>query len=137
MREAPPDTVQLIAGLITHMKQIVGDGACYAMLHYGAMEEGKRYGLANPDGNILTALARIDEVLMHKSEIVHDDGANVTIRISSSGLMMTGQRAVQGIVLGLVEGALTSARKARYKGTVTAPGESGDAILELKREGAS
>ena len=137
MREAPPDTVQLIAGLITHMKQIVGDGACYAMLHYGAMEEGKRYGLAHPSGDLQEALARIDQVLMHKSEVVHDDGANVTIKITSSSLLMTGQRAVQGVVLGLVEGALTSARKARYKGTVLTPGEAGEALLELKREGSS
>lgn len=137
MHEAPPDAVQLIAGLISHMKQIVGDGACYAMLHYGALEEGKRYGLAHPSGELSDALARIDSILMHKSEILHDDGANVTIKIHSSSLLMTGQRAVQGVVLGLVEGALTSARKARYKGTLATPSDAGDVLIELKREGTT
>lgn len=135
MPEAPPDTVQLIAGLITHMKQIVGDGACYAMLHYGAMEEGKRFGSGFGENEIGQALERIDGILQHRSDIVRDDGNVVTIRVHSSALLQTGQRAMQGIILGLVEGALTSARKARYKGSVVQPAEGGEILLELKREG--
>jgi len=137
MREAqaPPDTVQLIAGLITHMKQIVGDGAAYAMLHYGAMEEGKRFGAAEAAKGLPAVLDRIDAILMHKSEIVEDTDALVTVRIHSSALLGTGQRAVHGIVLGLVEGAVTSTRKARFKGTVVQAGTPGEITLELRREG--
>lgn len=135
MSEAPADAVQLIAGLITHMKQIVGDGACYAMLHYGAMEEGKRFGASVPDGELKGILQRIDAVMMHSSEVVQDDGSTVTIRVHSSAFLPTGQRALHGIILGLVEGALTSARNSRYKGNVVQPGAPGEILLELRKEG--
>jgi hypothetical protein len=135
MREAPADTVQLIAGLLSHMKQIVGDGACYAMLHYGAMEEGKRFGAAETGEDLAGVLARIDAILQHKSEIVQETDGLVTIRVHSSPLLSTGQRAMHGIVLGLVEGALTSTRKARYKGTVIQGGGPGELLLELRRDG--
>lgn len=135
MSEATQDTVQLISGLITHMKQIVGDGACYAMLHYGAMEEGKRFGSAYAENDVPHALERIDSILMQKSEVVTDDGAVVTIRITASPLLQTGQRAVQGIILGLMEGALTATRKARYKGAVLQSGTPNELLIELKKEG--
>jgi hypothetical protein len=117
------------------MKQIVGDGACYAMLHYGAMEEGKRFGAAEVGKDLHGVLQRIDAVLQHKSEIVEESDALVTIRVHSSALLGTGQRAMHGIVLGLVEGALTSTRKARYKGTVVQAATPGEITLELRREG--
>lgn len=135
MSEAPADTVQLIAGLLSHMKQIVGDGAAYAMLHYGAMEEGKRFGAAEASNGFPAALERIDSILMHRSEIVGESDSVVTIRIHSSPLLTTGQRAVHGIVLGLVEGALTTTRKARFKGTVLQASAPGEILLELRREG--
>jgi len=133
MREVPADTVQLIAGLLSHMKQIVGDGAAYAMLHYGAMEEGKRFGAAEA-GDLAAILARFDAILMHKSEIVDEGDDVVKIRVHSSALLGSGQRAMHGIVLGLVEGALTSARKARFKGNVVPGGAPGEITLELRRE---
>jgi hypothetical protein len=135
MSETSADAVQLIAGLVTHMKQIVGDGACYAMLHYGAMEEGKRFGATTQDQDLGRILARIDQILGQRSEVIADSGAEVRIRIHSSPLADTGQRALHGVILGLVEGSLTSTRRARYKGTVTPGSEKGELLLELKREG--
>jgi hypothetical protein len=134
MSETSADAVQLIAGLVTHMKQIVGDGACYAMLHYGAMEEGKRFGAAAPEQDLGPILARIDHVLGHQSEVVSDSGAEVRIRIHSSPLADTGQRALHGVILGLVEGSLISTRRARYKGSVTPGSAKGELFLDLKRE---
>lgn len=134
MSEPSADAVQLIAGLVAHMKQIVGDGACYAMLHYGAMEEGKRFGAAAPDQDLARALARIDQVLSQKSEIVSDTGSEVRIRVHSSPLADTGQRALHGVILGLVEGTLISTRRARYKGSVGPGASKGELLLELRRE---
>ena len=135
MSETSADAVQLIAGLVTHMKQIVGDGACYAMLHYGAMEEGKRFGASAPDQDIGRALARIDKILSQTSEIVSDNGADVVVRIHSSPLVDTGQRAIHGVILGLVEGTFTATRRARYKGSVRAGSAPGEILIDLKREG--
>ena len=135
MSESSADAVQLIAGLVTHMKQIVGDGACYAMLHYGAMEEGKRFGASTPEQDLGRALARIDQILAHQSEVVSDTGGEVRIRIRGSSLADTGQRALHGIILGLIEGALTSTRRARYKGIVSQGPEKGELLLELRKEG--
>ena len=134
MAEAHPDTVQLIGGLISHMKQIVGDGACYAMLHYGAMEEGKRFGAGAGPGDLKKVLDRLDSLLLHKSEILKDDGHSVMLRIHDSAFLATGHRAIQGIILGLVEGALTVSRSSRYKGTIVAGPQKSEVTLELTRE---
>lgn len=133
MVEASRDTVQLISGLVSHMRQIVGDGACYAMLHYGAMEEGKRFGTGAGPQDLSKVLGRFDDLLLHKTEILKDDGTNLTIRVYSSPLLDTNLRAMHGVILGLVEGALTASRSGRYKGSVIAG--SGELLLELKRDG--
>lgn len=133
MAEASRDTVQLISGLITHMKQIVGDGACYAMLHYGAMEEGKRFGSGAGPQDLPKVLDRFDHLLQQKTEVLKDEGATVTLRVHSSAFLDSNLRAVHGIILGLVEGALTASRSGRYKGSVVAG--NGELLLELKRDG--
>lgn len=135
MSEPSGDAVQLIAGLVTHMRQIVGDGACYAMLHYGAMEEGKRLGQSSGESDIGRVLARIDQVLSQKSEVVSDSGSEVVIRVHSSPLVDTGQRAIHGVILGLMEGSLTSTRRARYKGAILPGTVKGELVLQLRREG--
>lgn len=134
MSEPSPDAVQLIAGLVTHVRQIVGDGACYAMLHYGAMEEGKRLGASAPEQDLPRALARLDQILAQRSEVVLDTGSEVVVRVHASALVQTGQRAIHGVILGLVEGTLTSTRRARYKGDATPGKERGELLLELRRE---
>jgi hypothetical protein len=133
MGEPSEDTVQLISGLLGHMRQIVGDGACYAMLHYGAMEEGKRFGASTPPDDLARMLARFDQLLQQKTELLKDDGANVMLRVHSSPLLDGNHRAVHGIILGLVEGALTASRAGRYKGSAVAG--KGELLLELRREG--
>ena len=133
MVEASRDTVQLLSGLLGHMRQIVGDGACYAMLHYGAMEEGKRFGSGTAPADLQKVLDRFDHLLLQRTEILKDDGTNVTIRVHSSPLLENNnQRAVHGIILGLVEGALTASRAGRFKGSVISG--NGEILLELKRD---
>ncbi|HEX2021965.1 MAG TPA: hypothetical protein VHH36_04585 [Candidatus Thermoplasmatota archaeon] len=134
MREASADTVQLIAGLLTHMKQIVGDGASYAMLHYGAMEEGKRFGGGYGANDLPQVLERIDSVLLQRSEVLADDGATVRVRVFQSPLLATGQRSVQGVILGLLEGALSASRQGRYKGALVPTADKGELVVELKRD---
>src|SRR5688572_8450472 len=116
MVEASRDTVQLISGLVAHMRQIVGDGACYAMLHYGAMEEGKRFGSGTGATDLPKVLDRFDQLLLHRTEILKDDGGAVTLRVHSSAFLgANDNRALHGVILGLVEGALTASRAGRFK----------------------
>lgn len=129
------DAVQLISGLLAHIKQIVGDGASYAMLHYGAVEEGKRIGASYAPTDLGKLLERVDGVLGHKSEVVKDDGGSVTVRVHSSPLLRTGHRSMQGVVVGLLEGCLASSRHGRYKGSVVQPTGKDELTVELKKEG--
>lgn len=133
MVEDSRDPVQLIAGLILHMRQIVGDGACYAMLHYGAMEEGKRFASGTGASDLPKLVDRFDQLLLHKTEILKDEGGLVTLRIHSSPFADANQRAMHGVILGLVEGALTASRACRYKGIVAA--REDELLIELKKEG--
>lgn len=126
-----PDAVQLITGLLGHMRQIVGEGACYAMLHYGATEEGKRFGEGAAPQDLQKMLARFDELLQQRTEILEDDGERIRLRVHPSPLMDADQRPAQGIVLGLVEGALTTSRGARYKGAIVP--SQGALLVQLDR----
>jgi hypothetical protein len=117
------------------MKQIVGDGASYAMLHYGAMEEGKRFGGGYGASDLPQVLQRIDAVMLQNSEVVADDGGSVRVRVTASPLLVTGQRSIQGIILGLLEGALSSSRQGRYKGAILPSSDKGELLVELKRDG--
>lgn len=130
----PEDAVQLVSGLLGHIKQIVGDGASYAMLHYGAVEEGKRIGSTYESKDLSNMLRRIDAVLAQQSDVLKDDGDIVTIRVHSSPLLRTGHRSVQGIVVGLLEGALSSSRHGRFKGSVVQSPGKDEITAELKRE---
>lgn len=128
------DTVRLLSGIVAHMRQIVGDGACYAMLHYGAVEEGKRFGAACPKGNLGEVLENIDRALAQQSEIVSDSGARIVVRVRSSALAETGQLPIHGIILGLVEGGATSARRARYKGSILPARSRDELLIELLKD---
>lgn len=129
------DAVQLISGLLGHIKQIVGDGASYAMLHYGAVEEGKRLGSGYAPQDFPKILERIDAVLGHKAEVLKDDGGAITVRIHQSPLLKTGHRSMQGVVVGLLEGSLAASRHGRFKGQVVQPAGKDEMTVELKREG--
>lgn len=135
MSGVPNDAVQLVSGLLGHIRQIVGDGASYAMLHYGAVEEGKRIGSAAPNHDFAKAVERIDAVLGHQSEVLKDDTNFVTVRVRESALLLTGHRSVQGIVIGLLEGALSVSRHGRFKGSIVDPNSKEEIVVELKREG--
>ncbi|HVM45287.1 MAG TPA: hypothetical protein VM582_05075 [Candidatus Thermoplasmatota archaeon] len=132
MVEPPRDAVQLMTGLLAHMRQIVGDGACYAMLHYGATEEGKRLGAGVDAGALPGVLARLDGLLQQRTEVLKDEGDVVALRVHSSALLQGSERPVHGIILGLLEGALTASRAARYRGSVVAG--DGELFVELRRE---
>jgi hypothetical protein len=129
------DAVQLVSGLLGHIRQIVGDGASYAMLHYGAVEEGKRFGSGYGPMDLPKVLQRIDAVLLHESEVAKDDVDVVTVRVRASPLLRTGHRSVQGIVVGLLEGALSASRQGRFKGQIVQPATKDELTVELKREG--
>lgn len=133
MPQGEDDAVRLIAGLLSHVREVVGDGASYAMFHYGAVEEGKRLGLGVEGGDLAGVLRHLDVVLGQSSEIVRDEGGVVTVRVTSPRLLGAGGRTMEGIMLGLLEGALTSARHHRYRGTVASHGPGEPVVVELRR----
>lgn len=119
-------------GLMGHMKQIVGDGASYAMLHYGAIEEGKRIGHGADPRDLGGLLKTLDGIMLQETTIVQDDGHMVVLRVRPSAVLDADARVMQGIVLGLVEGALTSSRSSRHKGTLVASPDH--LTLEIRRD---
>lgn len=135
MSDVPEDAVRLVSGILGHLKQIVGEGASYSMLHYGALEEGKRVGVAYGAIDLALLLGRFDAILAQRSEVEHDDGEAVRVRVHSSELLRSGHRAAQGIVVGLLEGALCASRNARYRASVLAPSAPGAITIEFTRAG--
>ncbi len=130
MRDRGDEAIRLLEGVLGHVRGVVGDGAYRAMLHYGAVEEGRRL----VDGaEFRDALERLDSVLGHRSEVVRDDGALVVVRVSESVLVESEDRVLAPVVTGLIEGALSAARRARYSGRVLEWSARKDALIEFSR----
>lgn len=129
--------MHLMAGLLSHVRQIVGDGASYAMLHYSAVEEGKKLGADVAPGDFSLVLRRLEDMLGQRAEVMREDRGIVTVRVHDSALLRAGTRPMQGIVVGLLEGSLSSSRSWRYKGTVISEETSGFTpgfVVELRPE---
>lgn len=135
MTDRPDEAVKLISGILGHMRQIVGEGASYAMLHYGAVEEGKRIGSAYGPDDLPLVLTHLDAILRHRSDLLQDDGGTVTVRVDASSFLATGPPAVEGVLVGLLEGCLGASRQARFRGQVVASASPGDVTIQLRREG--
>lgn len=130
------DVLTLLGGVLSRVGEVVGKGASYALFHYGAVEEGKRFGSDFDPDSTSKALARLDEILVQRSEVVQDESGRVGIIVRGSPLLGLQDPAMEGLVAGILEGVLTGVRGSRFKGTTVErrPADGGAVYLEFAEE---
>lgn len=122
--------LDLVAGLFDQVREIIGEDSTCSMLHFAAAEEGRLLG-AEGEGvdDLKQALQRIEPLVGSKLEIVSEKLDHIEIRAPGFQAKM-GNRPVQAVLLGLLEGVLSYARHRPYEGSLN--GGADDAIVHLQ-----
>jgi len=121
----------LLEGLLDRISELMGDGASMAAFRFAAFEEGRRIGAGYRPDDLGRLLERLDAVLGHRTKVVSDERRLVRLRIHGSNMLSSDRTIVQGIALGVLEGALLASRGSRYSGKVLGRSEEGTEV-ELK-----
>jgi hypothetical protein len=104
---------ELLGGVLRRVTEVIGPGAAYSMMHYAAVQEGQRLALGASD--LALALGRIDEALGIRTRIVEDRSGRIVLRLEPVVPPVFNDRGVQGLVLGLFEGAITAGLRRPYR----------------------
>jgi hypothetical protein len=126
--------IDLIAGLFDQVRAIIGEDSTCSMLHYAAAEEGRMLS-GGSDGveDLRQALTRIEPLVGSKLEIVSELQDHIEIRAPGFQERM-GNRPVQAVLLGLLEGVLSQTRHRPYEGTFNGRASEGIVHLQPSKE---
>ncbi len=117
----------LLEGLLDRISELMGDAVSMSAFRYAAFEEGKRLGEGVPRDDISKLVERVDGILGQQSEVESDHEGSTRLRVAGSRLLGSDRPIVQGIALGVFEGAFLAARGARHSGKVLSGG--GDSVV--------
>lgn len=120
--------LDLLAGLLKQVREIIGEDSTSAMLHFAAAEEGRILGAAAND-DLKASLANLRSLVGSELELVEDGADHVLIRAPGFESQLQ-TRAIRDILTGLLEGLLTSTRHRPYQATLN--GHGGVPTVELK-----
>ncbi len=122
----------LLGGVLHRMEEVLGPGAIYSLVHYVAVEEGRQLVDGGAPGAVDAVAQRVAGLLGLKVRLDVDKGKGlVRARVNPAPHFRLDNRAGSALVVGLLEGALTTAyrRKMQVNGT---PGAQGDGSLDLE-----
>lgn len=110
--------LDLVAGLLDQVREIIGEASTYSMLHFAASEEGRILGAQGEEvEDLRQALARVEPLLGTALEVVSEGPDEITIRIPGFKDRVA-SRPIQAVLLGLLEGLLSRARHRPFEGTL-------------------
>lgn len=135
---APPSSGgSLLEGLLDRISELMGDAVSMSAFRYAAFEEGRRIGQGYRADDTGQMLARLDAVLGQSSELREDKGNALRLRVTGSRMLQSGRPVVQGIALGVLEGALLASRGSRFTGSVEDQEEDACDVLLRRQEGGA
>ncbi len=123
--------VGLVDSLFDRVRDIVGDAAGHAMFHYAAYQEGERIGSQRRPEDIRDVLDHLDRMLGQRSDLV-DAGPDPVVLDVHSRIADSSNPVLEGVVLGMLEGALGSMHGARYEGHIGDERTDGTVRVTLK-----
>lgn len=121
----------LLEGLLNRISELMGDGASLAAFRFAAFEEGRRIAGGYRGDDLRTLLERLDAVLGHRTRLLEETPALVRLRVAGSPMLASDRPIVQGIALGVLEGALLVNRGRRYTGRIAQPPTADGVLVEL------
>jgi hypothetical protein len=133
-REAPASPAQAMAGVLQRMGEVLGPGAIYSLVHYGALEEGLALGAQDRPADAEQAVRAVGSLLGLEAHVAGRDGGRLRVRLRSAPQISLESRGTVALAVGLLEGMLTAARGSR----VNAAGEptvGRDGELDIEFDG--
>lgn len=113
----------LFGALFDRFQELIGDSASVATFKFAAQQEGKRLGESVQKGDVVALMAKIDSILGHESTVV-PNGRGYELQVAGSAFLSGGQPVLQGILIGLLEGAFQAACNKKFEIKIQAAGES-------------
>lgn len=114
-----PSGTGVLAGVLRRMGDVLGPGAISSLVHYGALEEGLHIAIPSP-GDAAAAVQAVAAILgvEARCDVARD---TVRVHVKRAPHISMESRACSALVVGLLEGALTTARrhKVQAKGDPT------------------
>jgi hypothetical protein len=132
---APPSAAQAMAGVLQRMGEVLGPGAIYSLVHYGAYEEGLALGGQDRPADAEQAVQTVAAILGLEASIVAGAGG-LRVQIKPAPHVSLESRGTMALAVGLLEGLLTAARGSKVQAAADpATGPAGE--LEIEFDGGA
>jgi hypothetical protein len=132
---APSSSAQAMAGVLQRMGEVLGPGAIYSLVHYGAVQEGLALAAQDRPADAEQAVRTVAELIGLEAHVVPGPG-RLRVRVKPAPQISLDSRGTVALAVGLLEGMLTAARGAKVQATAEpAPGADGE--LEIEFDGGS
>lgn len=113
-KAAPVDPAEVFTGVLHRMGDIMGPGAIYSLVHYGALEEGLRLGTRFTPREPREAIQAVAGLLRLRARVETDHGARIRVLVEPASHVDFQKSGVIALLVGLLEGVLTSAMRKKY-----------------------
>src|ERR1051326_6005201 len=93
----------LFGDLLDRFTEIVGAAASEATFHYASLQEGMRLGTGFGPRDLAPAPGRVAAVVGQRSRVAEEGADRISIAVSGSSLLASGNPVRQAVVRGLLE----------------------------------
>lgn len=129
----PPSATQAVAGVLQRMGEVLGPGAIYSLVHYGAYEEGLALAAQRRPADAEQAVRTVADLLGLEARLLPVREGRMRVQVHAAPQVSLESRGTAALVVGLLEGMLTAARGGRVQ--ATEPGPAKDGVLEIELDG--
>jgi hypothetical protein len=99
---------QVMAGVLQRMGDVLGPGATYSLVHYGAQEEGLALAAQDRPASPEDAVATLARILGLAATLERPEGRMV-VHVKPAPNVSLSSHGMAALVVGLLEGLLTAA----------------------------
>lgn len=128
-----PTTVQAMAGVLQRMGEVLGPGAIYSLVHYGAYEEGLALAAQDRPADAEQAVRAVAALLGLEASVAEREG-RLRVQVRPAPQVSLESRGTVALLVGLLEGMLTAAHGSRVQ-AADEPGFAKDGALEIEFDG--
>ena len=102
----PSDAGAVLGGVVSRMGDIMGPGAVYSLVHYGAIHEGERLGALLEARSVEAGVRQVADLLQVQARLTASPGAHIRVHVAAADHLHLEDRGVQALLAGLLEGVL-------------------------------
>ncbi|MCA1810648.1 MAG: hypothetical protein LC623_01390 [Halobacteriales archaeon] len=128
-----PTAVQAMAGVLQRMGEVLGPGAIYSLVHYGAYEEGLALAAQDRPADAGQAVRAVAALLGLEAGAAGREG-RLRVRVGLAPQVSLESRGTVALVVGLLEGMLTATHGSKVQ-AAGEPSLAKDGALEIEFDG--